>query len=70
MTQIWQIVLPLIVLQLLLMVTALITCVKEANTRGPKWLWICLILFVGIFGPIAFFVFGRNPYGKAPHDSE
>lgn len=56
----WGLVAPLIVLQLVLMITALVSCVKQEKLNGPKWLWICIILFVNIIGPIAYFVAGRR----------
>lgn len=56
----WGLVAPLIVLQLVLMITALVSCAKQEKLNGPKWLWICIILFVNIIGPIAYFVAGRR----------
>ncbi|MCY7722525.1 transcriptional regulator, partial [Bacillus safensis] len=35
----WEMILPLIVLQAVLAVFALITCVREKETNGPKWVW-------------------------------
>jgi hypothetical protein len=34
--------------------------VKREKTRGPKWLWALIILFVNLLGPIIYFVFGRQ----------
>ncbi|MDF2927388.1 MAG: transcriptional regulator [Paenibacillaceae bacterium] len=56
----WAIVTPILVLQLILMAAALISCLRAERTNGPKWLWILIILFVSIFGPVAFFVAGRR----------
>ncbi|OBZ08526.1 MULTISPECIES: PLD nuclease N-terminal domain-containing protein [Bacillales] len=59
-SQILPIVAPIIVIQLILMVIALILCMKAESTRGPKWMWALIIIFGNIIGPIAFFIAGRR----------
>ncbi|WNR45398.1 PLD nuclease N-terminal domain-containing protein [Paenibacillus roseipurpureus] len=56
----WAILSPIIILQLLLMVVALINCLRAERTNGPKWMWTLIILFISLLGPIAYFVFGRR----------
>ena len=56
----WSILSPIIAVQLLLMLVALINCLRAERTNGPKWVWVLLIVFVSLFGPIAYFVFGRR----------
>jgi hypothetical protein len=51
---------PIVILQLVLIVVALLDLAKRPATRGPKWLWVILILFIQWLGPIAYFVFGRE----------
>jgi drug/metabolite transporter (DMT)-like permease len=51
---------PLVVVQLILLVVALLDLLKREKTRGPKWVWVLVILFVNLFGPIIYFVFGRD----------
>ena len=51
---------PILVLQLILMITALISCIREEKTNGPKWLWILIILFINLIGPVLYFVIGRR----------
>lgn len=51
---------PLIVIQLGLMVFALIDLNRRSATRGPKWVWALVIIFVNIIGPIVYFVIGRE----------
>ncbi|MNR59950.1 Negative regulatory protein YxlE [compost metagenome] len=51
---------PVLIVQLILMVTALVACAKAERMNGPKWLWVLIILFVGIIGPVLFFVIGRR----------
>lgn len=57
----WEIIAPLIILQLVLMLVALVSCIREEETNGPKWAWVLVIIFVNIFGPILYFVLGRKP---------
>ena len=52
--------LPVLALQLVLMATALVSCLKQKETNGPKWLWIVIIVFLNIVGPILYFVMGRK----------
>jgi hypothetical protein len=52
--------LPVVVIQLGLMVIALVDLLKRERTRGPKWVWLLVVVFVNIFGPIAYLLFGRE----------
>lgn len=51
---------PIIILQFGLMIAALIDLVKREKTKGPKWVWILVIVLVNLFGPIVYFVAGRE----------
>ncbi|GAB4580672.1 MAG: hypothetical protein Fur0022_34140 [Anaerolineales bacterium] len=51
---------PLLILQLILMVAALVDLARREQTRGPKWGWVLVILFVNLIGPIIYFVAGRQ----------
>lgn len=51
---------PIIVIQLALLIFALVDVLRRERTRGPKWLWIVLIVAVNFIGPIAYFVIGRQ----------
>lgn len=51
---------PLVILQLILMVAALLDLAKRPSTRGPKWIWVLIIVFVNTIGPIIYFVAGRE----------
>ena len=55
-----QLLMPVLILQLILMATALVSCLKQKETNGPKWLWIIVIIFLNIIGPILYFIFGRK----------
>ncbi|WLR59096.1 PLD nuclease N-terminal domain-containing protein [Guptibacillus hwajinpoensis] len=56
----WALVAPLLILQAILTISALVSCIKQKETNGPKWMWILLILFVNLFGAILYFVIGRK----------
>ncbi len=51
---------PLIAIQLVLLVAGLIDLIRRPKTRGPKWAWGLAIAFISIFGPLAYFLFGRS----------
>jgi len=51
---------PVAIVQLVLLIVALIDLSKRERTRGPKWVWALVIIFVNIVGPILYFVIGRE----------
>ncbi|HEY5269929.1 MAG TPA: PLD nuclease N-terminal domain-containing protein [Anaerolineales bacterium] len=51
---------PVLIIQLVLMITALIDLIRREHTRGPKWIWAIVILLVNYIGPIIYFVAGRK----------
>lgn len=52
---------PLIVLELILVIAALVDLVRrEQVTGGNKLVWGLVIVFIGTIGPIVYFVFGRK----------
>lgn len=53
--------LPVIILNLILVITALIHIIKHPNYKiGNKAIWILLVLFISIIGPILYFTLGRG----------
>ncbi|UTR15810.1 PLD nuclease N-terminal domain-containing protein [Salipaludibacillus sp. LMS25] len=56
----WVLVAPIIGLQFILVLIALIDCARQEQTNGPKWLWVLLIITVNLIGPILYFIIGRN----------
>lgn len=54
--------LPLIVIQLILLVLAIYDLFKEE--RRVRWfskpVWACIIVFVNVIGPLAYFFVGRE----------
>jgi uncharacterized membrane protein YhaH (DUF805 family) len=51
---------PVLLIQLVLMISALVDLIRREHTRGPKWVWVLVILFVNYIGPIIYFVAGRQ----------
>jgi hypothetical protein len=51
---------PIVILQYGLMIAALVDIMKREKTKGPKWAWILTIVFINLFGPILYFLIGRN----------
>jgi len=56
----WGLIAPLIVIQLVLAVIALVDLGKVHKTRGPKWMWVPIILCVSMAGPVLYFIIGRK----------
>ncbi|MGP4075422.1 PLD nuclease N-terminal domain-containing protein [Halobacillus sp. K22] len=54
------IIAPLILIQIILMIAALISLVRSEETNGPKWMWALIIVIINTLGPIAYFIFGRR----------
>ena len=53
--------LSIIILEFILAITALIHVIKHPNYRfGNKAIWIIVVLFIQILGPIFYFIFGRG----------
>ena len=56
----WALIAPLLGVQFILAVVALIDLARIHATKGPKWVWALVILFVSMIGPIVYFIFGRK----------
>lgn len=56
----WAIITPILVIQAILLIVALIDLIRIDKTNGPKWTWVLIIVLVNIIGPIAYFIFGRR----------
>ena len=55
------VLIPLVIIQLALGIFALIHVLKHPRYRfGNKVMWILIVLFINIIGPIVYFVFGRG----------
>lgn len=58
------IILPVIVVGALLVLIAFIDLYRHRKTRKNVLVWMFIILFVNILGPILYFVIGRKDSGK------
>lgn len=53
--------LPLILLELLLMITALVHVLRHPHYRfGNRVLWVIIVVVIQIIGPVVYFAFGRG----------
>lgn len=59
----WTLVAPLLVIQLILIVVALVDLSRrppEAVTGGKKWPWVLVSVLISILGPIVYLTLGRK----------
>lgn len=55
-----QILMPILIIQLILMVAALVDLSRREATKGPKLAWVFIIILGSMLGSIAYFVYGRR----------
>lgn len=52
---------PLIIVEFVLCITALIDVLRRHHYRfGNKVMWVLIVVFFQIIGPIVYFIFGRG----------
>ncbi|MFD2759589.1 PLD nuclease N-terminal domain-containing protein [Lentibacillus juripiscarius] len=56
----WRVIAPMLVIQAILLIVAVIDLIRIDRTNGPKWMWILIIVFINIIGPVVYFIFGRR----------
>ena len=57
----FPILIPLVVIQIILLITALLHLNKHPQVQiGSKNLWIFIIIFLNIVGPVLYFLIGRG----------
>ncbi|WP_272032632.1 PLD nuclease N-terminal domain-containing protein [Oceanobacillus kimchii] len=55
------IILPFVIIQIILMIIALIDWSKNKESfNSMKLVWLIVIIFLNIFGPIIYFLFARR----------
>jgi hypothetical protein len=54
-------IIPIVLLQLILMIVALVDLIRREKTRLlPKWGWAIVIVLGELIGPILYLIFGRE----------
>lgn len=52
---------PIVLLEWALAITALVHVLRHPNYKfGNRVMWVIIVLFVQLIGPIVYFVFGRG----------
>jgi len=51
---------PLLLIWLILLVAGMVDLIPRQHTRGPKWLWVLIVILFSIIGPVVYFIFGRE----------
>ncbi len=51
---------PVLIIELVLLVSALVDLIRRPQVRGPKWAWVLVVVLINIIGPIAYFIAGRK----------
>jgi len=55
-----MIAIPVLALQFILLISAVISIAKKQAPTNDKALWICIAVLVNIIGPIVYFAVGSN----------
>lgn len=61
-TEIIMMLIPLIIIQVSLAIYCIVKILKEGVNNLSVPIWIGIVLFVNMFGPIAYLLFGRKKY--------
>ncbi|WP_314728308.1 PLD nuclease N-terminal domain-containing protein [Bacillus sp. Marseille-Q3570] len=56
----WELILPILIIELILIGLALFDWFRTKETNGPRWMWLLIILIINPFGPILYFLIGRK----------
>ena len=51
---------PILIIQFVLIGVALLDLAKGTETNGPRWMWVIVIIFLNMLGPILYFLVGRK----------
>ena len=52
-------IIPVLLVQLGLMIYCLLDLSRREKTKGPKWMWVLLIVLGELIGPVLYLVVGR-----------
>jgi hypothetical protein len=58
----WPLLIPILIIQLGLQIYALVDLFRhpDAQIKGPKWLWVIIIVLGEIIGPILYLIIARK----------
>ncbi|EMG28083.1 hypothetical protein X560_2212 [Listeria fleischmannii 1991] len=56
----FALILPILILYLALLVTALVDLIRHWNIRKNPIIWLIVVCVINIIGPVAYFIFGRK----------
>lgn len=59
-TEVILLLAPVLLIWLILLVAGLVDLIPRQRTRGPKWLWVLIVILFSIIGPVIYFIFGRE----------
>jgi len=59
-TEVILLLAPVLLIWLILLVAGLVDLIPRQRTRGPKWLWVLIVILFSIIGPVVYFIFGRE----------
>lgn len=68
-TEILKVIWPLLVLQFILQIIAIISLIKREKVRwNNKWIWAVIIVLLNLLGPIIYFAFRGPEDGNSSQD--
>ena len=65
-----MVVIPLAIVQLILLITALLSLLRKNVQTNDKLLWGAIIVFINLIGPIIYFAIGSNLLDQKAADME
>jgi hypothetical protein len=51
---------PIVLVEFALKIVALVDLARRERTKGPKWVWVLVIVLINLIGPVLYFLFGRD----------
>jgi hypothetical protein len=64
--QLLPLLIPVAIIEVGLLIWALLDVIRRKSVKGPKVVWIIVIVLFEILGPIVYFLFGRGE--ESPED--
>lgn len=62
MSEVIKLIAPILVIQLILVITCIRSIIKEEVNYLPKWAWVLVVCFITLFGAITYLAIGRKRY--------